>query len=102
MIRANTVCLAFALVLAGTAHAASHIHTWSGGGADTKWTTVGNWVGNSPPALGESTLATPVTVVFPAGFNSTMDIVGLVVDLIHFTGTGNTIKGTTALGISGS
>jgi fibronectin-binding autotransporter adhesin len=31
-----------------------------------------------------------------------MDIVGLVVDQIHFTGANNTINGTTALTINGS
>ncbi len=41
-------------------------------------------------------------VQFNSGSTSVMNINGLVVDQIHFTGTGNTINGNTPLGINGS
>ena len=39
---------------------------------------------------------------FDGGTTSTQDIVGLVVDQIHFTADANTISGTTPLGLSGT
>lgn len=61
-------------------------HTWIGG-AGGVWSSAGNWSGGVPT----STESGGTIVEFGASSTSTMDIDGLVVDEIHFTGTGNTI-----------
>lgn len=87
-----------ALALCGAAPALGATHTWIGpsGGA---WSTAANWSGASKPTSGESG---GTIVQFGSGTTSTMDIAGLVVDQIHFTGASNTINGSTPLTISGS
>ncbi len=72
-------------------------HTWTGA-VNQNWSVAGNWTGGVP-STGESG---GTIVDFPAGSTSTMDISGLVVDQINFTGSGSTISGGTALGIDGA
>ncbi|HEV3443083.1 MAG TPA: DUF4214 domain-containing protein [Gemmataceae bacterium] len=74
-------------------------HIWQGA-AGANWSVAGNWNGGVP-TTGE---AGGTIVQFPGtgGATSVDNISGLVVDQIHFTGDGNTISGTTALGISGA
>ena len=76
------------------------IHVWQGG-AGGLWSVPANWNGGVP-TNGE---ATGTIVQFGAGTTSTDNIVGLVVDQVHFTGGGNTISGSgggVSLGISGN
>jgi hypothetical protein len=86
-----------ALVLFAAAPALGATHTWIGpsGGA---WSNASNWSGGKP-TTGESG---GTIVQFGSNTVSSMDIVGLTVDQIDFTGAGNTITGTTALGINGN
>ena len=89
-------CLTLGVLAAAPAEAATH--TWIGppGGA---WSNAANWSGASKPTSAESG---GTIVQFGANTSSSMDIAGLVVDEIHFTGANNTITGTTPLTISGS
>ena len=86
------------LALCGAAPALGATHTWIGpsGGA---WSNAANWSGASKPTSGEPG---GTIVQFGSGTTSTMDVAGLVVDEIHFTGASNTINGSTPLTISGS
>jgi autotransporter-associated beta strand protein len=70
--------------------AAPVVHTWTGGGGNQLWSNAGNWDAAGVPA----NHAGGTTVQFGAGTTSTMDIAGLTVDLVHFTGAGNTINGS--------
>lgn len=74
-------------------------HTWTGG-AGGVWSSAGNWSGGVP-TTGESG---GTIVQFNTGSSSTMDIAGLVLNEIHFTGTGNTltIANGKSLGLSGA
>lgn len=84
-------------VLFGAAPALGATHTWIGPPNGT-WSTAGHWVGGVPTSAESG----GTVVVFGSGNTSTMDIPGLVVDEIHFTGAGNTISGSTPLGINGN
>ncbi|HTA15028.1 MAG TPA: autotransporter-associated beta strand repeat-containing protein, partial [Solirubrobacteraceae bacterium] len=86
--------LLFAL---GASPALASTHTWTGA-VNQNWSVAGNWTGGVP-STGESG---GTIVDFPAGSTSTMDISGLVVDQINFTGSGSTISGSTPLGINGA
>ncbi|MFI5005380.1 MAG: autotransporter-associated beta strand repeat-containing protein [Solirubrobacterales bacterium] len=88
----------FALALFGAAPALGATHTWIGPTNGT-WSNAANWSGGSKPTSGE---AGGTIVQFGANTTSSMDIAGLVVDQIHFTGANNTINGATALTINGS
>ena len=70
-------------------------HVWIGP-ANGLWSNGGNWTGNAPSS-GE---AGGTIVQFNAGSTSTMDIAGLVVDQITFTGDNNTINGSTMLSLN--
>jgi fibronectin-binding autotransporter adhesin len=72
-------------------------HVWAGP-AGGNWSVAANWTGGVP-TTGESG---GTVVSFPAGSTSTMNIGGLVVDQINFTGSGSSIGGVTPLGISGA
>ena len=85
------------LVALNASPAVASVHVWTGA-VNTLWSNAGNWTGGVP-ATGE---LGGTTVQFGSGTSSTMDIPGLTVDQIHFTGTGNTITGSTPLGINGS
>lgn len=93
----GTLAVLITLALAGAAPALGATHTWIGpvGGV---WSNAANWSGGVPTSgeLGGT------IVQFGANTTSTMDIAGLVVDQIHFTGANNTIAGTRALSINGS
>ena len=85
------------LVAFNASPAVASVHVWTGA-VNTLWSNAGNWSGGVP-ATGE---LGGTTVQFGSGTSSTMDIPGLTVDQIHFTGTGNTITGSTPLGVNGS
>ncbi len=87
-----------ALALYGAAPALGATHIWIGPLGGT-WSNAANWSGASKPTTGESG---GTIVQFGSSTTSTMDIAGLVVDQIHFTGASNTINGSTPLAISGS
>jgi hypothetical protein len=92
-----SVAVLFALALAGAAPAPAATHTWIGP-TNGMWSNAANWSGGKP-TNGE---AGGTIVQFGANSTSSMDIAGLVVDQIHFTGANNTINGATALAINGS
>src|SRR6185312_5794455 len=96
VIRKITGTLVLLLALSASPALAS-THTWTGA-VDQNWSTPGNWTGGAP-TTGESG---GTVVSFPAGSTSTMDISGLVVDQINFTGSGSTIGGSTPLGVNGA
>lgn len=84
-------------MLFGAAPALAARHDWIGpAGGD--WSNPAYWAGGVP-TTGETG---GTIVVFGSGTTSTMNIPGLVVDQIEFTGSGNTIGGTTTLGVNGS
>lgn len=87
-----------ALALVGAAPALASTHTWIGPTNGT-WSNAANWSEGSKPTSGEPG---GTVVVFGSNTTSSMDIPGLVVDEVRFTGANNTIKGTTGLTISGS
>ena len=87
-----------ALALCGAAPALGATHTWVGPSGGL-WSTAANWSPASKPMTGESG---GTVVQFDSGRTSTMDIAGLVVDQIRFTGASNTINGSAPLTISGS
>jgi fibronectin-binding autotransporter adhesin len=92
-----SVAVLLVLALFGAAPALGATHTWIGP-TNGKWSTPGNWSGGVPTS-GEPG---GTIVQFGASTTSTMDISGLVVDEIRFTGGNNTINGSTTLTISGS
>jgi fibronectin-binding autotransporter adhesin len=92
-----SVAVLLALALFGAAPALGATHAWIGP-TNGKWSEAGNWSGGKPTS-GE---VGGTIVQFAANTTSSMDIVGLVVDQIHFTGANNTINGTTPLTINGS
>jgi len=96
VIRKVTGTFVLLLVLSASPALAS-THTWTGT-VDQNWSTAGNWTGGAP-TTGESG---GTIVSFAAGSTSTMNISGLVVDQIDFTGSGSTIGGSTSLGIDGA
>jgi hypothetical protein len=85
------------LVALSATPAVASVHVWTDA-VNTLWSNAGNWTGGVP-ATGEPG---GTTVQFGSGTSSTMDIPGLTVDQIHFTGSGNTITGSTALNVNGS
>lgn len=99
--RARMVIPAAVVLVGSLAHAPAAdaaTHTWTGGGDGVHWSDGANWNGGVP-ATGEP----GGTIVVFTGFQtSTDDIVGLVVDQVHFTASSNQINGTTPLGFSGS
>ncbi len=96
----GTVCsvaTVFALALIGATPALGATHIWTGG-ANGLWSVSGNWNGGVPTTgeLGGT------IVQFNANTTSSMNIAGLVVDQIHFTGSNNVITGTAGLTINGA
>ncbi len=73
------------------------VHTWIGP-TNGLWSNAANWSGGIPTSgeLGGT------IVQFNSGTTSTMDISGLSVDEIHFTGSNNTINGSTTLTVNGA
>jgi len=96
--RGISIAAILALALVGAAPAEAATHIWIGPTNGT-WSTSSNWSGGSKPTSGE---AGGTIVQFGANTTSSMDIAGLVVDQIHFTGANNTINGTTPLTINGN
>jgi autotransporter-associated beta strand protein len=94
---ASFVLLA-ALSLVVVAPAAAATHTWIGPSGGL-WSNTANWSGGSKPTSGEPG---GTIVQFGSNTTSTMDIAGLTVDQIHFTGANNTINGTQTLTINGA
>jgi hypothetical protein len=92
-----SIAVFLALALCGAAPALGATHAWIGP-PNGLWSSAGNWTGGVP-TNGESG---GTIVQFSANTTSSMDITGLVVDEIHFSGANNTIGGTTALGINGA
>ncbi len=102
LVRSIRRCLlGVSMVLAfGATPALASTHVWQGPASGGLWSTAANWT-NGLPTTGE----TGGTIVqFNSSTSTTMNIVGLTVDQVHFTGTGNTVlaSGSTALGVSGS
>ena len=62
------------------------------------WSVPANWNGGAPT----SAEAGGTIVQFNGGIDSIDNIVGLVIGQVHFTAGGNTVRGTTPLGIDGS
>jgi len=93
----TSIATACVLALLSAAPALGSTHTWIGP-AGGKWSTPGNWSGGVP-TTGE---IGGTIVQFASNTTSTMDIVGLTIDQLHFTGGKNTVSGTTTLKISGS
>ncbi len=93
-----SIAVVCALALFGAAPALGATHIWIGP-TNGLWSNAANWSGASKPTTGESG---GTIVQFGANTSSSMDIVGLVVDQIHFTGANNTINGTTTLTVSGA
>lgn len=82
----------------GIAPASAANHTWIGP-AGGNWSVAGNWTGGVPTS-GEGGGGTIVT--FGSNTSSVMNIAGLTVDEIHFTGANNVINGNgTALSVKG-
>ena len=74
-------------------------HTWVGPTAGGSWSNPANWdAADGVPTTGE---VGGTIVQFNGGIASTDNLAGLIVDQVHFTAGGNTILGTTALGIAG-
>jgi autotransporter-associated beta strand protein len=93
----SAIAVLLALALFGAAPALGATHTWIGP-AGGLWSNAANWSGGKPTS-GEPG---GTIVQFGANTTSSVDIAGLTVDEIHFTGASNTISGSTALTISGS
>jgi autotransporter-associated beta strand protein len=91
------VVLVGMLVLLAAAPALAATHTWIGPPNGT-WSNAANWSGGSVPTSGE---LGGTVVKFGSNTTSSMNIFGLVVDQIDFTGANNTINGTTPLAING-
>jgi autotransporter-associated beta strand protein len=85
------------LGLFGATPALAATHTWIGPPNGT-WSNAANWSGGSVPTSGE---LGGTIVKFGSNTTSSMNIAGLVVDQIDFTGANNTINGTTPLAING-
>ena len=82
-------------------HLEAATHKWAGPASGGNWSNAANWT-NGKPTTGE---VGGTIVFFSSNITSTCDIAGLVVDLIQFGGTGNTVNGTagtTTLGINGN
>jgi autotransporter-associated beta strand protein len=84
----------------GASPALASTHVWQGPPSGGLWSTAANWT-NGLPTTGEPG---GTVVEFGGSTSTTMNIAGLTVDQLHFTGTGNTIlaSGSTPLGVSGS
>src|SRR5215469_1517324 len=87
---------ALSLLFASPAGAATH--TWIGPSGGL-WSNSANWSGGSKPTSGE---VGGTVVQFGSTTTSTMDIAGLTVDEIRFTGAKNTINGSQTLTINGA
>src|SRR5439155_16405554 len=74
-------------------------HVWQGPAAGGVWNNAANWT-NGVPTSGE---VGGTIVQFNGGIDSTDNIAGLVINQLHFTAGGNTVRGTVGitLGISG-
>ena len=94
------VLAASAFVAIGAAPALAATHVWQGPSSGGLWSTAANWT-NGLPTSGEPG---GTIVQFGSSTSTTMNIPGLTIDELHFTGTGNTVlaSGSTALGINGS
>jgi autotransporter-associated beta strand protein len=98
--RRSVIPLVFlvALPLLATAPASAATHTWIGPSGGV-WSNSANWSAASKPTSGEPG---GTIVQFGSNTTSTMDIAGLTVDEIHFTGASNTINGSQTLTLNGS
>ena len=87
-------------IVFGTNPALAATHVWQGPSSGGLWSNAANW-SNGLPTTGE---AGGTIVQFGSSTSTTMNIAGLTVDQLHFTGTGDTVlaSGSTALGVSGS
>ena len=62
-------------------------HTWTGEGADSKWSTIGNWEANFRPYNSNTT---PVRIIFPVTakkFTNVCDLANLQLNSIFFNGS---------------
>ncbi len=94
---AIAIFAAASIILSWAAPALGSVHTWIGP-TNGLWSNAANWSGGKPTS-GESG---GTIVQFGSGTTSTMDISGLSVDEIHFTGPDNTINGSSTLTINGA
>jgi len=91
--------IVFVLALSAAPTARATTHVWTGGAGDGKWSSATNWMGGAPTSgEGGGTI-----VQFGTAITSTDDIIGLVVDQIHFAGNSSVVNGGAGvtLGIQG-
>jgi autotransporter-associated beta strand protein len=94
----TTIAASFTLALCLAAPALGAVHTWIGP-AGGLWSNAGNWSGGNKPTSGEPG---GTVVEFGSNTSSVMDIAGLTIAALEFTGSNNTIGGTTTLTINAS
>ncbi len=95
---AISLAVATSLTLAWSAPAIAAVHSWIGP-TNGLWSNAANWNGASKPTSGEPG---GTIVKFGSNTTSTMDIAGLTIDQIDFTGANNTINGSTTLTVNGA
>jgi fibronectin-binding autotransporter adhesin len=89
------VLLSAAFTLFSTLPVRAASHTWIGQGITKNWSLPANWVGDSPPAVGEAHITLTFPTVIAAYRNSTNNLSGLAVDEIILSGSGNNLYGNT-------
>jgi autotransporter-associated beta strand protein len=87
------VLIGAALTLISEPLAYAGSHTWIGQGITKNWSLPANWVGDYPPAVGETHVTLTFPTVIAAYRNSTNNLSGLAVDEILLTGSGNNLYG---------
>jgi hypothetical protein len=81
----RALAVASMLVALGASPALASTHVWQGPTSGGSWSTAANWT-NGLPTTGEPG---GTIVQFSSSTSTTMNIAGLTVDQIHFTGTGS-------------
>jgi hypothetical protein len=73
------------------------VYTWTGAGANNNWSTPANWVGGNVPDKND----TDLDIVFPSGTprkNTVMDVSGLEISDLTFSGNGFSINPVSGIG----
>jgi fibronectin-binding autotransporter adhesin len=102
LVRTTCTCVlaASTFIALGATPALAATHVWQGPASGGLWSTAANWTNGVP------TTSEPggTIIQFGSSTSTTMNIAGLTVDELHFTGTGDTVlaSGSTSLGITGS